>query len=145
MDGFYSPTYTKNYDIGSSYHCFNFRSEDTFSFFVDENYQHDTNCINYFDGFHLCLTRDDAINYMKVMVGNSIESLQHDNKLGALAYLVIAKCSVPRGGYYIIGEDDMYHIPGLVCSDVKLEEIVNTFVLDENLNFVEEQKSNSAI
>ena len=143
-DGYYSPSYRKRYEIGKTYHEEEFTyTLDGCNFCADEGYNHGKHFL-YHHGFHLCLTNEDAINYLKSITAATIEAGCKE-ELIQLERIVVVKCSVPFGGSYVMGEDNMYHIPGLVCSDVKIEEIVNTFTLDGNFKLAEQQNSNSII
>ena len=67
----------------------------------DYNYNHEKHFL-YRHGFHLCLTNDDAINYLKSIIAANIEA-GYKRYLMRLERIVVVKCSVPFGGSYVIG------------------------------------------
>ena len=107
--GLWSPTYSKRYEIGEAYEeaeCLMSRS-------------HDGAYTLYHDGFHSCKTLEGVKTYMNEMIMNADEySLQ------MIGRLVIVRCSICVGAWCVAGEDDSYHVPGYVSSEIKVEEIV---------------------
>lgn len=114
-EGYWSPTFVMQYEIGEEYVENMFAGEYDFKSCGD-GYN------KYYKGFHVCLTYDGANEYLDMMVENSDE-----DDVEFLEALVIAKCEVPVGGCYCIGEDECSGIEALICNKFKINEIVNRF------------------
>lgn len=112
--GYWSPTFVMQYQIGEEY------IDDQFG--IDDFESRGDGYGRFYKGFHACLTYNGANEYLDMLLENS-----DDDDIEKLEAVVIAKCEVPVGGCYCIGEDECSGINALVCNKFKINEIVNRF------------------
>ncbi len=109
-EDYWSPTFAKQYEIGEEY----------IGLFGGDGHN------RFYEGFHAFVTYNGAYEYLDMLLENSDE-----NDIEELEAIVIAKCEVPVGGCYFIGEDECSGISALVCNKFKINEIVNRFTKTE--------------